>query len=123
MLESMITNPRPTRAEASDVANAILDGADCVMLSGESANGQFPLAAVNMMASIVTEAESCINYKALYEKIVLKSPTPISTADVIAAACTQAALSLKIDLIIVMSINGMMPQRIMKYRPKQNIFA
>jgi pyruvate kinase len=123
MLESMINNPRPTRAEASDVANAIIDGADCVMLSGESANGSFPVAAVRMMASICAEAESSINHKRLYEKIVGKSPTPILTADILAAACAQAALSFKIDLIIVLTVNGMMPQRIMKYRPKQNIFA
>jgi pyruvate kinase len=85
MLESMVVNPRPTRAEATDVANAVLDGSDCVMLSGETAKGSFPNQAVSMMASICREAEADINYSELYPSLRRNLILPISTSEAVAA--------------------------------------
>ena len=123
MLESMIKNPRPTRAEASDVANAVLDGSDCVMLSGETAGGSYPLESVNIMARIACEAELMFDYDKLYNDIRTYSPSPTTTAESIASACASAALSLKIDIIIVLTDTGRIARFVAKYRPRQVILA
>ena len=90
MLESMIKAPRPTRAEASDVANAVLDGTDCVMLSGETANGDYPINAVQIMARICVEAEKVFNYKRAFNDMKSFTPQPLSTTEAVASAVCSA---------------------------------
>ena len=92
MLESMIKAPRPTRAEASDVANAVLDGTDCVMLSGESANGDYPIQAVTIMAKICVEAEKTLNYRRVYNDLKLYTSGPVGTTEAVASAVCSAVL-------------------------------
>lgn len=123
MLESMIKAPRPTRAEASDVANAVLDGSDCVILSGESANGAYPVEAVTIMARTCCEAERCIDYKQLYHDTKRFTTEPLGTAEAIAAAAVQTVLDLNIDLIIVLTDTGLIARLVAKYRPPVHILA
>ena len=80
MLESMIENPRPTRAEMTDVANAVYDGVDAVMLSGETANGSFPAVAVETMASIVANAEMGVEYQSQFS-FIRQEPRPVVPFD------------------------------------------
>ena len=116
MLESMIRSPRPTRAEASDVANAIFDGTDAVMLSGETAAGGYPVEAVRTMARIIEVAEST------YERVRQVWP---ETAHVlgrsVAKAATQIADEVDAAAILVFSLSGASVQLVSKYRPKQRI--
>jgi len=123
MLESMIKAPRPTRAEASDVANAVLDGTDSVMLSGETANGDYPLNAVTIMSKICVEAERMLDYKRLYNDIKLYSPGPVSTAEAISSAAVATVLDLNIDLVIVLTDTGKIARFVAKYKPSVPILA
>merc|ERR1719150_2518897 len=91
MLESMIKNPRPTRAEVSDVANAVLDGSDCVMLSGEVAKGKYPVKSVAIMARISREAETARNSYPYFQSMVASIPKPFGTAETVCCAAVQAA--------------------------------
>jgi len=123
MLESMINAPRPTRAEASDVANAVLDGTDCVMLSGESANGAYPIESVTIMSKICCEAEKTIDYKRLYDDIRSYTSPPVPTAEAVAAAAVGCVNDLQIDLVIVLTDSGKLARLVAKYRPRVPILA
>jgi len=115
MLESMVNNPRPTRAEANDVANAIFDGSDAIMLSGETAKGDYPVEAVAMMAKIAEKAESSINYSENLSRQFKGEPTNITNA-ISYAACTTAA-ELKTACICSVTKSGFTARMISKYRP------
>jgi pyruvate kinase len=121
MLESMINNPRPTRAEASDVANAILDGTDAIMLSGETASGDYPVEAVQMMAKIAVRTEQGLKYsEILHNKGVLTQRT---TTEAISHATVQVAYELGASAIITDTQTGYSARMVSKYRPLSNIVA
>lgn len=121
MLDSMIKNPRPTRAEVSDVANAIFDGADAIMLSGETAAGSYPVEAVQTMARIAVRSEQALPY---HEILRRKRPLgTISVTDAISYATCSAAASLGISAIITATSIGSTARMVAKYRPQADIFA
>ncbi|MEG6584319.1 pyruvate kinase [Dendrosporobacter sp. 1207_IL3150] len=121
MLESMINNPRPTRAEASDVANAILDGTDAIMLSGETASGDYPVQAVETMAKIALRTESSLKYsELLLNKGIIEQCT---TTDAISHATVQIGHELGAAAIITSSEGGYTARMVSKYRPKATILA
>lgn len=120
MLDSMMRNPRPTRAEVSDVANAILDGTDAIMLSGESANGIWPVEAVQTMARIATEAEKQLSYEVATSKA--KSHVP-AIAGVISRAACNAANELKAAAIVSATKSGATAARISQCRPDCPVIA
>ncbi|WP_420896709.1 pyruvate kinase [Faecalitalea cylindroides] len=115
MLESMQTNPRPTRAEASDVANAIMDGTDGIMLSGESAAGNYPVEAVQTMHKIAVAIEPMIDYKKRLKDAVSSSERSLNDAIGISAADT--ALAIDIKCIIAFTQSGTTARRISRFRP------
>jgi pyruvate kinase len=121
MLESMVENPRPTRAEASDVANAIFDGSDSVMLSAETASGRYPREAVAMMARIVVEAES--NMGEFTQPRRRRDRSGLSVAETICESIAHAAEDLPMGAIAVFTETGNTARMISKYRPQAAIYA
>jgi pyruvate kinase len=122
MLESMIENPRPTRAEASDVANAIYDGTDAVMLSAESAAGKYPVEAVKMMARIIVESEGQV-HEAPNPHDGRPSNVRLSVAETICESMAHAAEDLDLKAIAVFTETGTTARQLSKYRPKPPIYA
>jgi pyruvate kinase len=117
MLESMIKNPRPTRAEATDVANAVLDGTDCVMLSGETAAGSFPVEAVLVMTKICREAEASLDYYAMFKNILKQAPMPMSPLESLASSAVRTAHKVHASLVVVLTRGGSTARLVAKYRP------
>ncbi len=122
MLESMMASPRPTRAEASDVANAILDGSDAIMLSGETAAGEYPIEAVLTMDTIAKTVEDIIPYEERLQKAIKSSHQ--TTNDAIGIAVSQTVLTLpKAEVIIAFTETGGTAKRMCKFRPGVPIIA
>jgi pyruvate kinase len=121
MLESMITHPRPTRAEASDVANAILDGTDAVMLSAETATGQYPRLAVEAMTRIITEIETRVRPRHRDDR--RRNETAISTEFAIAAASAAAVTMLDAPVLIVFTKSGFSARVVAAHRPSVPILV
>lgn len=120
MLDSMIRNPRPTRAEASDVANAIFDGTDAIMLSGETASGRYPVEAVTTMARLAERTERAVDWDLLLAR--QQSPS-LSVTDAISSACRQTAVRLGAAAILTSTQSGYTARMVSKYKPKMPIIA
>ena len=121
MLESMIQNPRPTRAEVSDVANAIYDSASCVMLSGETASGKYPIEALKMMKSIVEEAEKDFGYRDFFDHSIRIDYHNISTA--VSLAAIKIAYSLEAKALFAFTILADTARLIARFRPKMPLYV
>lgn len=121
MLDSMQRNPRPTRAEASDVANAIFDGTDAIMLSGETAAGSYPVESVKMMASIAKRVEQSLQYEDLFRKRMKEAKSTIT--DAISQSVAHTAVALDVAAIVTPTESGYTAKMISKYRPKSPIVA
>ena len=121
MLESMTTNPRPTRAEVADVANAILDGTDAIMLSGETAQGNYPVEAVENMSRVARRIEGSLHYRSLLSERGIYRLDNIT--DAVAHATVQMAYELSAGEIIAPTESGYTAKAISRYRPKADIVA
>lgn len=121
MLDSMMRNPRPTRAEVTDVANAVYDGTDAVMLSGETAQGRYPLEALKMMCHIIESTEEHLDYEALLDKAQVHRKKGVSSAIGYSTVATAANLNAK--CIITPTLSGATARVVSKFKPKAPIIG
>ena len=121
MLDSMQENPRPTRAEVSDVANAIYDGTDAIMLSGESASGLYPQEAVMMMSKIALKTEGTLDYQSLQRQAIRTAPD--DTSEAICMSVAEIAYKFNVAAIIAFTESGFTARKMARYRTKSRIIA
>ncbi|OYP01792.1 pyruvate kinase, partial [Lachnotalea glycerini] len=121
MLDSMIRNPRPTRAEATDVANAIYDGTDAVMLSGETAAGKYPVEALKMMVKIAKSTEQHLDYEHLMQKKAMHRKRSIASAVGYSSVTTSYNLDAK--LIVTPTVSGSTPRLVTSFKPRVQIIG
>lgn len=117
MLDSMIRNPRPTRAEVSDVANAVYEGTDAVMLSGETAMGSFPIEAVRMMSQIAEESEKYLDYM-FYQRRKVSAENLRNISNTVCYSSVATASDLEAPVIVAPSVSGFTTRMLSKWRPK-----
>jgi len=123
MLESMMNNPRPTRAEVADVSNAVYDGTDCVMLSGETAAGKYPVEAVTLMRKICKETEKTLSYRNIYQSLrkmehqMKEWSTLTSITDSVASSAVKTSWDLNASMILALTESGQTSRLVSKYRP------
>ncbi|MFQ6065767.1 MAG: pyruvate kinase [bacterium] len=121
MLESMIENPRPTRAEVTDIANAIFDGTDAIMLSEETALGKYPVESAMMMNKIALETENCLDYERILQERALSVKATVP--DAISHATCEIAQDLKAAAIVTFTFSGSTARMVARYRPRVPIIA
>ena len=119
VLHSMLSRPQPSSAECSDIANVVIDGADCVMLSGETARGMFPIRAVCIMDRVCCEAERCLRYgPRRCQSLLSCAPMAMGACEAIASSAVELSVNVGAQLIIVVDDAGMVGQLVSKYRPE-----
>lgn len=122
-LQSMVKNPRPTRAEMTDTANAVLDGVNCIMLSQETATGDFPAECVTTLSAIIRNAEAASNYTSHHCFIRDVTAKPFTTEESVAAAAAKSPLDGAAEIVVVVSETGRMANMISKFKTSKPILV